>query len=151
MIGLRTATPDDAAALTRVASAAYEGYLSRMPPGQRPAPLDADYRAAIERDDVWLVERDGAVLAFVILVPAPDHVLIENVAVHPDFQGLGLGGDLMRFAETRAGALGADAVRLYTHATMVENQRWYERIGYRETDRSVDEGLQRVFYEKRLR
>ena len=49
-----------------------------------------------------------------------------------------------------ARAVGHDRVRLYTHVSMVENQRLYERLGYVETRRGHEDGLARVFYEKPL-
>jgi len=36
-------------------------------------------------------ESGGAVRGVVVLVWEPDHLLIENVAVDPDFQGRGIG------------------------------------------------------------
>jgi ribosomal protein S18 acetylase RimI-like enzyme len=47
-------------------------------------------------------------------------------------------------------AVGAKVIRLYTHETMAENQRLYERIGYVETSRRDDRGFGRVFFEKRI-
>jgi ribosomal protein S18 acetylase RimI-like enzyme len=64
--------------------------------------------------------------------------------------GHGIGGQLLALAEERAHLVGRDVVRLYTHVSMVENQRLYERAGYVETGRRSEDGLVRVFYEKHL-
>jgi ribosomal protein S18 acetylase RimI-like enzyme len=147
---LRRAHVDDARALADVAVAAYEGYLPRFPRGLRPGPMDADYRAAIEHAETWVAEYDGVLAGFLVLAPRPDHLLLENVAVRPEFQGRGLGRRLLALAEARAADHGLGEIRLFTHATMVENQRLYERLGYVQTDRRTDDGFDRVFYAKQL-
>ncbi len=68
----------------------------------------------------------------------------------PTHHGRGIGRALLELAERRAAAAGRTRVRLFTHVTMLENQRLYERIGYVETHRAGDAGLVRVFYEKSL-
>jgi ribosomal protein S18 acetylase RimI-like enzyme len=145
----RRARTSDAAALAGIAVAAYSPYLPRMG-GQRPAPLDGDYAASIARDTVWVAEAGTVVAGFLVLVDEPGTTLLENVAVHPDWQGRGIGGLLMGIAEDHAAAMGTGVVRLYTHATMVENRRRYEHLGYVEVAREVEDELDRVFYEKRL-
>ncbi len=119
--------------------------------GARPGPLDADYAAAVAHSEPWVVERHDEVVGYVLLVPEPDGMLLDNVAVLPSHHGQGIGRALLALAEGRARALGLDRIRLYTHVTMVENQRLYERLGYVETHRGSDDGLARVFYEKPLR
>jgi hypothetical protein len=58
-----------------------------------------------------------------------------------------LGRQLLAFAETEALRRG---YRLYTHQTMVENQRLCASIGYQETGRSTEAGYDRVFMRKPL-
>jgi len=41
-------------------------------------------------------------------------------------------------------------IRLYTHQTIVENQRLYASLGYEETGRGTEGGYDRVFMRKRL-
>ena len=147
--GVRRATPADAARMAYVAESAYTPYLERMG-GLRPGPLDADYTAAVTDTEAWVVDRDGEVVAFLLLVAEDDGMLLDNVAVLPSHHGRGLGRALLRLAEERAVAAGHDRIRLFTHVTMVENQRLYEAYGYTETHRAGDKGLVRVFYEKRL-
>lgn len=147
---LRRARVAEADALADLAIAAYEGYLPRLPAGLRPGPMDADYRAAIDHDETWVAETDGTIAGFLVLARRPGHLLLENVAVHPAFQGRGIGRRLLALAETRAAEHGFHTIRLYTHAVMVENQRLYERLGYVETERRTDDGFDRVFYDKRL-
>src|SRR4051812_17943768 len=123
----RRAQAADSATLVELAVRAYGPYLERMA-GQRPAPLDADYAASIARDVVWVAEVGEHVAGFLVLVDRPDSTLLENVAVDPDCQGRGIGRLLMAMAEEHARSTGKDAVRLYTHATMLENQRLYDQL-----------------------
>jgi ribosomal protein S18 acetylase RimI-like enzyme len=146
---LRRATDSDAPGMQRVAEAAYSPYLPRMG-GQRPGPMDTDYRAAVTDAEGWVAEADGEVVGFLILVGEDDGMLLEGVAVLPAHQGQGLGRALLVLAEGRAAAAGHTRIRLYTHETMVENQHLYERIGYAETHRATERGFTRVFYEKSL-
>lgn len=135
--------------MARVAVAAYTPYVVRMG-GQHPGPLDADYEAVVSDTEAWVAESDGEVIGFLVLIGEDDGMLLDNVAVLPWYQGRGAGRALLRLAEQQARARGNERIRLYTHATMVENQALYEKIGYAETGRTHDHGFDRVFYEKVL-
>lgn len=144
---LRRATAADASGITDVAERAYAPYLPRMG-GVRPGPMDMDYDAAVADSEVWVAEAGGRLVGFLVLVPEAEGMLLEGVAVLPSHQGGGIGRALISLAEGRALADGHERIRLYTHETMIENQRRYERIGYVETHRGGEHGL--VFYEKTL-
>lgn len=109
-----------------VVERAYGGYVERI--GRRPAPMDDDYDERIRTARVLVADDDG-VVGLIVLVGTPDHVLIENVAVHPDRQLAGIGRALLSLAEDYAGELGLDRLRLYTNVVMVENIRLYTRLG----------------------
>jgi ribosomal protein S18 acetylase RimI-like enzyme len=149
VLDLRRAAADDVPRIQHVAEQAYAPYLPRMG-GRRPGPLDADYAVAVAEHETWVAEWETEVVGFLVLVSQVDGMLLENVAVHPSRHGQGVGRALLVLAEERAAAAGHVCLRLYTHETMVENQRLYERIGYVETHRGGGHGLVRVFYEKRL-
>jgi GNAT superfamily N-acetyltransferase len=153
-LGMQTVTTrrgkaSDSALLAEVALKAYLPYVDRMG-GRRPAPMDADYTKSIARDVVWVAEVEEQIVGFLVLVDQPETTLLENVTVHPNWQGRGLGRLLVAIAEDHARATGKGAVRLYTNAAMVENLRLYPHLGYVEVDRRVDEGFDRVFYEKEV-
>jgi ribosomal protein S18 acetylase RimI-like enzyme len=76
-----------------------------------------------------------------VLLPAVNYLLLDNIAVFPNRQGLGLGRQLLAFAETEALRRGYREIRLHTHQTMVENQRLYASIGYQETGRGTEAWL----------
>ena len=145
-VAVRRAVVADAPAVTALVAEAYAKYLSRMP--FRPRPMDADYGAVLGATDSWVIELGGRIRAVLVCVLEPDHLLIENVAVHPDAQGRGLGGRLLDLAEDHARANGRAEVRLYTNEVMVENLRLYAGRGYRETGRESRDGFGRVFMAK---
>ena len=109
-----------------------------------------DYAVRVAESVVWVIEEGGSVDGIIVLVPKPDHLLLDNVAVAPERQDLGLGRLLLAFAEAEALRRGYREIRLYTHQTMIENQRLYAAIGYRETGRGTEAGYDRVFMRKRL-
>jgi ribosomal protein S18 acetylase RimI-like enzyme len=147
---IRRAHLDDAPACAAIAHDAYEPYLARM--STPPAPMLADYDAAIRDHEVWVAVDDAdAVCGFVVLIPGGDRLVLDNVAVRPDAQGRGIGGSLLALAERRAADLGASEVVLYTNAVMTENQQLYTAHGYTETHRATDDGYERVFFAKPIR
>lgn len=145
---IRQASAADREAIEAIVEAAYAGYVPRI--GRRPGPMDEDYGAILDRGDVWVAERDGAVVGLLVLVGEPDGLLIENVAVDPARQGEGIGRALLSHAEGEARARGLGKMRLYTHEKMAENRALYARLGYREINRSSASGFPRVHMDKHL-
>jgi ribosomal protein S18 acetylase RimI-like enzyme len=128
---------------------AYVHYVERI--GKPPGPMLDDYGALITTGAVnVLAETNGIVEALIVLVPKPDHLLLDNVAVRPNRQGRGYGRQMIAFAEDEARRLGYPELRLYTHVTMVENIALYTRLGFLETGRGHENGYDRVFMTKRL-
>jgi len=146
---IRPAKPEDHDVVAAIVDAAYRGYISRI--GKPPGPILDDYRALIAAGAVSvLVDPAGSIVALIVLLPKPDHLLLDNVAVRPDRQGQGLGQALVAFAESEALRLGCSELRLYTHEKMTENIALYRRLGFRETGRGREAGYDRVFMAKRL-
>ena len=113
-----------------------------------PAPLLRDYRPAIENGAIWLA--GSPVIGLISITQADDLILIENVAVHPDHQGSGLGRRLMEFAEQYARKHHIRRLALYTNEVMTENQAIYVHLGYQVTSRRTENGYHRIYMEKTL-
>jgi GNAT superfamily N-acetyltransferase len=148
VIAIRPASGADAPALASIAVAAYQHYVPRI--GRPPAPMTADYTAAVRRGQAWVAAVDGEVAGFIILIPQPGYLLLENVAVLPAAQGRGIGARLLALAEDRARALHLPEIRLYTNAAMTENLAYYPQHGYTQTHRAHQDGFHRVFFRKRV-
>lgn len=110
----------------------------------------ADYGAEIRDHQVWAAERDGVPVGFVVLIRRPDHLLLHNIAVHPDHQGHGIGRTLLEHAEDVARRLRLDQLRLSTNEAMTENLAIYAAQGYVETHRRIEDGYRRIHLTKRL-
>ncbi len=126
---MRQAGPSDAAAIRELTRAAYAKWVPLI--GREPKPMAADYEAAVREHRFDLLYREGRLAALVETIVQPDHLLIENLAVSPACQGLGLGKMLMAHVEGLAAALGFAEVRLYTNKLFAENIAFYARLGYR--------------------
>jgi ribosomal protein S18 acetylase RimI-like enzyme len=146
MLGVRRATAADVPTLRAVAHAAYEHYVPRI--GRPPAPMTADYAAAVEAGHVQLAVDGAQILGFAVVIPRPDHVLLDNLAVLPSAQGRGIGTRLLALAEQTARHHGVSEVRLYTNEAMTENLGYYARRGYVETRRAEEDGYRRVHFRK---
>src|SRR5215469_6267222 len=145
---IRIATAADAAVIGQVVDQAYRHYIPRI--GKPPGPMLDDYGARISEGVVWVIEEGSTIAGIIVLLPRPDYLLLDNIAVAPARQGAGLGRQLLAFAEAEAVRRGYREIRLYTHRTMTENQRLYAAVGYQETGRGSEAGYDRVFMRKRL-
>ncbi|MBV9587341.1 MAG: GNAT family N-acetyltransferase [Alphaproteobacteria bacterium] len=146
---IRRARPEDRAAVEAIVRDAYSIYIERI--GKPPGPMLDDYAALIAQGAVSVLEEAGGMIAgIIVLLPKPEHLLPDNIAVRPDRQGSGLGRRLIAFAEDEARRLGYRELRLYTHEKMTENIALYQRIGFVETGRGRQAGYDRVFMTKRL-
>jgi GNAT superfamily N-acetyltransferase len=144
----RPARPDEAPALRDLVRAAYAKYVPRL--GREPAPMLDDYAARIAARQAWVLEEAGALVGALILEDEPDALMLYNIAVSPNAQGIGVGKRLMAFTEAEARRRGYLLLKLYTNEKMVENVAMYPRLGFTETHRGSEAGHRRVYFEKRL-
>jgi N-acetylglutamate synthase-like GNAT family acetyltransferase len=148
VVTVRRAAPAEAVTLQAIAREAYQHYVPRI--GREPAPMSADYGAAVRDGRAWVAVDQGQVIGFAVLTAQPDHLLLENLAVRPSRQGGGAGSLLLARAEDEARRLRLAEVRLYTNEAMTENLAYYPRRGYTETHRAEHDGFRRVFFRKRV-
>jgi len=126
---MRQAVAADAAAVRALTREAYAKWVPLI--GREPKPMQADYARAIARHRIDLAFVEGGLAGLIETIEQPSHLLIENVAVAPAFQGRGLGRRLMAHAERLAAAKHYAEVRLYTNKAFAENVRLYLGLGYR--------------------
>ena len=109
-----------------------------------------DYDRVIRLHSVYVAESSHRLAGFVVLIREQAELLLDNIAIHPDFQGRGIGSELMHFAETWARNAHYPAIDLYTHECMTENLTIYLKRGYVETDRREVKGYARIYMRKLL-
>ncbi|MEM7742220.1 MAG: GNAT family N-acetyltransferase [Pseudomonadota bacterium] len=144
MSDIRLAKAEDVPRLRLIARGAYAPYVPLI--GSEPPPMLQDFAADIAAGRCWAA--GDPALGYVVAYPREADWMLENVAVAPEAQGTGLGRALVAHAEALAKAAGAPAMVLYTHAKMTNNRALYPALGYRETGRATQHGLDRVFFRK---
>ncbi len=145
---IRPARAPDATAVRCIVQAAYRHYVAVI--GIEPGPMSDDYVERIARDQVWVMDEAGALAGVLVLEVRPDCFLLDNIAVRPDRQGVGIGRMLMDFAEAEALRRGWQAITLYTHALMRDNIAIYAARGFIERERRHEKGFDRVYMVKQL-
>ena len=146
---LRRAVPADASAIRELTRAAYAKWVPVI--GREPTPMTVDYDARVQNHLIDLLHVEDRLAALIEMVPETDHLLIENVAVLPIFQGRGHGRQLMVHAEMIAVSLGLSKMRLYTNTLFALNVQLYRRLGYQVDQEEPFKGGFTVYMSKPLR
>lgn len=143
---IRPARDEDMPAISAVAQAAFGVHVPRL--GRLPTPMLADYADLTAKGLVQVLDIDGGIAGFLVLIREPDALLLDVIAVSPQVQKRGLGRRLLSFADEAARAAGYSTIRLYTNAAMTDNIALYARCGYVETHRATENGRHRVYMQK---
>jgi ribosomal protein S18 acetylase RimI-like enzyme len=147
-ISLRPTTAADVPRLSDLVRAAYAHYVERL--GAAPRPMTDDYAEVVRTHRVIVAERGGEIVGLVVLGVDDEGFFVDNVAVDPWHQGIGVGRTLLEHAEVAAREAGFDSIYLYTHERMSENLALYSRIGYVEFDRRPHGDANIVYLRKQL-
>ena len=147
-VTIRKASEGDVSAIEGIVYEAYKHYIPRI--GKQPSPMTDDYHRQVASGNIWVLLLDSELVGVVVLIHEGESMLLDNVAVRPTKQHLGLGRRLIAFAEARARESGCREVRLYTNEVMYENLVLYRKLGYQEISRRHESGFNRVFMRKAL-
>ncbi len=93
---IRKAVQSDVVDITHCVNEAYQHYISRI--GIKPAPMTQNYAEVLLDNTAYVVDESEIIAVLVLKVKSP-YLLIENVAVLPDYQGKGIGKQLFKLAE----------------------------------------------------
>lgn len=133
---------DDLGELTELIHRAYAA-LGRM--GLNFTGVDQSIEVTAERcadGEAWVViDSEGALIGTATLTfPAvddycryfrdPAQLVLNQVAIHPDVQGQGIGRRLVEHLEARARELGYRSIALDTAEPATHLVDWYRRLGY---------------------
>lgn len=125
---IRRATAPDAPEVGLLTRAAYAKWVPVI--GREPLPMKADYEAAVSRHWVDLLHVDGVLAGLIEMIPEPQWLLIENLAVAPTFQGRGCARILLDQARKTAMELQVKGLRLYTNKQFASNIDLYLHHGF---------------------
>jgi GNAT superfamily N-acetyltransferase len=126
---LRRATLADAWLVRALTRQAYAKWIPVT--GREPRPMTADYDKAVAEHLVDMLYADFELAGLIEMIPEPDHLMIENVAIAPDLQGRGHGRFLLGHAEAVARTLGLPVMRLLTNQKWPQNVALYQHLGYK--------------------
>ena len=146
----RRAGEDDAEIVRALTHAAYAKWVPVI--GRKPKPMNADYEHAVRAHLIELAYLDGELVGLIELIPADDHLLLENLAVGPAHQRKGIGHRLMAHVEALTRAHGLKLVRLYTNKAFASNLAFYQSLGYTiEREEPLQKGGTLVHFAKALK
>ncbi|MEP1209089.1 MAG: GNAT family N-acetyltransferase [Rhizobiaceae bacterium] len=141
---LRSAQTADLDFVEQCAERAYSIYVERI--GKPPAPMIADFAAAQRKQNLEIIISSGVRTGFIVSFSRDNHLFVENIAIHPDFQNQGIAKRVFAVLVERSKRIGHSAIELYTNEMMTENLTFYPKLGFRETDRRSEAGFNRVYF-----
>ena len=152
---VRPAAAADAGAVTALWT---DAYADAGPEGRHEPYAEAEFFAAAAKGEMTVVaDADGTVVAVVVLRPPGvaggtvgrvEEAELSRLAVAAAARRRGVGRMLVERVGTRARALGATAIVLWSRPYQTDAHRLYEAIGYRRVparDRRDADGAQLVF------
>ncbi|WP_454878402.1 GNAT family N-acetyltransferase [Serratia inhibens] len=147
-IWVRRAEENEAELVREIVRAAYSKWISVI--GREPTPMTADFNKAIREHDIDLAIVEGEVVGLIEIWPQADHIWIENVAVHPHRQGIGIGRTLLAHVESKAAQAELGEIRLQTNEAFEANIALYAALGYEIDRHEPFKGGTTVFMRKKL-
>jgi GNAT superfamily N-acetyltransferase len=130
-IAIRRGTSADARAAADLWLHARAAAGSAIPPPAHPPHEVRDWFAThvVPDCELWLAETpDGALAGILVL----DGTWLEQLYVEPGLTGRGIGAQLVAFAQERS----PGGLRLWTFVSNERAQRFYERWGFEEVERT---------------
>ena len=145
---IRQANPNDLDSIKQCIDSAFEKYISIL--GKKPSSMHTDFNPLINDNQVFVTELGDKIVAVMVLIKGIDHIQIRSVAVNPNFQKRGFGKQLLNFAESESRNAGLSEIRLYTSSRLPQLIDYWFKLGFKETERKVEGGYQRVYMSKLL-
>ncbi|QII38316.1 GNAT family N-acetyltransferase [Rouxiella badensis] len=148
VLSVRRAEEDEAELVREIVCAAYSKWITVI--GREPTPMTVDFNKTVREHDVNLAIVAGEVVGLIEVWPGADHFWIENIAVYPHRQGMGIGRILLAHAESKAAQSKLGEIRLQTNEAFEANIALYTVLGYKIDRREPFKGGRTVFMNKKL-
>lgn len=147
---INAAESDDLAQIRKVAHEVYAAYVPRFshtPPG----PVIADYAVPVAAHRLY-VFRQPDIRGFIVCYPHGDDYRIDNLVVLPRYRRLGIGRQLLTFAEAHAHGEGCHRLAVEVHIMAEDSIAFYRQHGFSKTGQETGEdGIERAMFEMRLK
>ncbi len=151
---IRPVIPNDMPALKAVIEA------NELFPSEMLDDMISDYFAQENSQDIWLTYQENEPMAIGIAYCAPEKMTegtwnLYLIAVHPDYQGQGIGTSIMRYIEQMLAARGERLLLVETSslASFEGTREFYRKCGY-EQEAQIREfyqaGEDKLVYRKSL-
>jgi predicted N-acetyltransferase YhbS len=130
---IRAAQSADALAVAAVIGRAFEAYRCRLRPTPDVLSETAHSIAArLAAGQGFVAEAGGRVVACILTVAnSAEELYVGRLAVHPAWQGCGLGTRLMEGAEQMARGGGFRRMSLGVRLALTHNRALFEKLGFR--------------------
>lgn len=131
-IAVRTMQPGDVDAVAAIEAISFSMPWSRE-----------SFAQELEENDLahyLVVEADGKVVGYAGMWIILDEAHVTNIAMLPEYRGLGLGEKLVSTLMEQARSLGAVCMTLEVRKSNAGAQRFYGRLGF------IPRGLRRQYY-----
>lgn len=170
LIMLDIAVPDDIPCVIKLMNTAYrsgQGWTneSHLVSGQRVSASHIQDLIASDTETLLLHKKDNRIIACICISVDKNNIdtaYIGSFAVYPEYQGSGLGSEVLLAAENYASKLGVITYKMQVLAPRTELIAYYERRGYKHTGEATpfpkhlnvglpfDESLQIIELQKRV-
>ncbi len=129
-VTVRIADPDDADQLLRVIRAAFSARPPVDPPAEALADDVADIERALTEGYGVVVEREGRMIAGLLVDVADGTATLRRVSVLPEASGQGVARSLVESALTVAADLGASRAALFAREEFPQLVQWWRDHGF---------------------
>lgn len=131
---LRFAEPDDAPELHRVIHEAFSARPALQPPAEALGDTVDDVEAAIRAGQGVVVERDGRIVAGLLVGIDGDVATLRRVSVAPSEAGTGIGVEMIMATLIALADLGCTRVEIAARRELPRTVSWWERAGFVKLD-----------------
>lgn len=131
-VSLREATAEDAPSLVDVIHQAFEEYRGRLdPPSGAHDESGESIRQKIATAHAVVAAVNQEIIGCAFYEPDGDHMYFGRLAVLPSYRRQGISRRLIDWIEHQTRSFGFARVQLSVRVVLLDNQAYYERLGYR--------------------